>query len=203
MNFVTFESRRIYPSKIVCVGRNYAEHIAELNNAIPDEPVLFVKPNSAIAEALYANDVSPVHYEGEIVCLVEQAAIVALAFGFDLTKRDLQTGLKSRGLPWERAKAFDRSAVFSRFVELTVPLSSVRMELWLNDGLVQSGGYEAMLFKPGYLLEDINRFMTLADGDLLMTGTPKGVGPLIRDDRFLGKLFSNDRLLLEQQWIVQ
>jgi 2-keto-4-pentenoate hydratase/2-oxohepta-3-ene-1,7-dioic acid hydratase in catechol pathway len=203
MNFVTFESRCIYPSKIVCVGRNYAEHVAELNNAIPDEPVLFVKPNSAIADELYANDVSPIHYEGEIVCLIERAKIVALAFGFDLTKRDLQTGLKSKGLPWERAKAFDRSAVFSGFVELTVPMASVRMELWLNDGLVQSGGYEAMLFKPEFLLEDISRFMTLADGDLLMTGTPKGVGPLIRDDRFVGKLFSDDKLLLDQQWIVK
>lgn len=203
MNVVIFESRRIAPSKIVCIGRNYLDHINELNNSLSEEPVVFIKPNSAIATELFADEHGQIHYEAEIVCLVEQGKIIAAGFGFDLTKRSLQNRLKTQGLPWERAKAFDRSAVFSDFVALSVPISSLRMELWINARLIQSGGYEAMLYKPEFLLGHINAFMTIVDGDLIMTGTPKGVGPLLRGDRFLGKLFGDDTLLLEAQWLVQ
>ena len=110
MNTIQLDSQPIAPSKIVCIGRNYLEHIRELGNETPDAMVIFNKPNSAISQTLFALRDEPLHYEGEICFMVKQGELDALGFGLDLTKRELQSKLKSKGLPWERAKAFDAAA---------------------------------------------------------------------------------------------
>lgn len=202
MNKVKIQNLQLNPSKIVCVGRNYAEHVAELNNETPQQAVIFAKPNSAISEHLSLGSSDDIHYEAEISLLVHQGQYVAVSFGLDLTKRGLQTQLKNKGLPWERAKAFDGSAVFSRFVPLSGELASLRLELWIDGALRQHGSYQQMIYKPEFLLEEIRSFMTLYDGDIIMTGTPAGVDKIKLGQHFHGKVFAGDDLLVEQEWLA-
>ena len=202
MKAIRFDGKEFYSSKVVCVGRNYVEHIRELNNEIPDEPVIFIKPNSAISNELYSGDEEDIHYEGEITFLISGGEVSGVGLGIDLTKRETQAKLKAKGLPWERAKAFDKSVVFSDFVRFDEQLSDLRMELSINGELRQQGGYELMLYKPEQLLEEVNTFLSLEDGDLLMTGTPKGVGVVNQGDEFIGRVLANEKLLLEKTWIV-
>ena len=125
-----------------------------------------------------------------------------VGFGLDLTKRNLQDKLKAKGLPWERAKAFVGAAVFSPFVSFDCDINQLRLELFINDQLVQQGGCELMLFKPGHLLIEIQRFLSLEDGDVIMSGTPQGAGPFQPGDRFVGKIFVHDELLVEASWLA-
>lgn len=203
MKSITLNKTAIQPSKIVCIGRNYVDHIKELGNEMPAEPVIFVKPNSAISTEVRSGDQEAIHYEGEITFVIQAGQAVAVGFGLDLTKREMQSRLKSKGLPWERAKAFDGAAVFSRFVSCPKQLDLLRMELLINDQLTQSGGYELMIHKPEDVIAEIQSFMSLDNGDLVMTGTPAGVGALTAGDRFAGRIFDGETLLLEQHWVVQ
>ena len=202
MKSVKFNGKECQPSKIVCVGRNYVEHIKELNNEMPTEPVIFIKPNSAISNSLHTNKTEEIHYEGEICFLVNNGKIQGVGFGLDLTKRKLQSTLKTKGLPWERAKAFDKSAVFSEFVDCG-ELQSYSMELYINNELIQVANYDLMIHKPDALLDDISQFLTLEDGDIIMTGTPKGVGIVNLGDKFAAKLFSNEHLIIESSWTAE
>ncbi len=129
MKSVRLNGNEVFPSKIVCIGRNYVEHIRELGNEIPTEPVIFIKPNSAIAENIHSNDSEEIHFEGEISFMVRSGELAAVGFGLDLTKRNLQSRLKAKGLPWERAKAFDGAAVFSEFVSFDGGINDLRLEL--------------------------------------------------------------------------
>jgi len=203
MNSIYFDDLLLYPSKVVCIGRNYHDHIRELKNETPEQPVIFIKPNSAICSEIYADPNTDVDYEGEIVYLVIAGNICGVGFGLDLTKRKIQTHLKNQGLPWERAKAFDGSAVFSHFVSYQGDLNSLKMELYINDRLVQQGSCSSMISKPLEFLTEVKKFMSLEDGDLLMTGTPKGVGPISVGERFYAKLYTEDQLLLDATWIVK
>ena len=203
MKSIKFDGKELHPSKIVCVGQNYAEHIKELNNEVPDQPVIFIKPNSAIAKDIHFDKHSLIHFEGEITFLVSSGKLKGVGFGLDLTKRELQSKLRSKGLPWERAKAFDGAAVFSDFVSFHGDIKTLRMELYINDDLVQSGGYDLMLNKPESLLNEVKGFSSFEDGDLLMTGTPKGVGPIRVGDHFIGKIFEDKRLVVAGSWMVK
>jgi 2-keto-4-pentenoate hydratase/2-oxohepta-3-ene-1,7-dioic acid hydratase in catechol pathway len=203
MKSVYLDGDKIHPSKIVCIGRNYAGHIKELGNETPEEPVIFLKPNSAISEEIYSNKTDPIHYEAELTFVVKSGELSAVGFGLDLTKREIQSALRSKGLPWERSKAFDGSAVFSDFVTFTGHITGLRLELYINDHLVQQGGYELMMNKPQDVLDETRKFLSYEDGDLIMTGTPKGVGQVYADDRFVGKIFVKERLLVEHHWVVQ
>ncbi len=204
MNAIKLNGNDIYPSKIVCIGRNYVEHIEELKNEIPTEPVIFIKPNSAISNQLCCtHQQDEIHYEGEIVFLVEAEKLYAVGFGLDLTKREIQSHLKAKGLPWERAKAFDGSAVFSDFVRFDGKIEDLRMELLINGKLIQQASYDLMLNKPQDLLTEINTFLSLEDGDLIMTGTPKGVGKINANDLFSGRIFQKNDLLIESTWVAK
>lgn len=203
MNYIKFADKSLVPSKIVCVGMNYAEHIKELDNEVPDEPVIFMKPNSAIYHDVVFDKKDIIHYEGEITFLIISGQIAGVGFGLDLTKREVQARLRGKGLPWERSKAFDKSAVFSEFVDFTGDVNNLRLELYINDKLTQSGGYELMLYKPEVLISEIKSFLTLEDGDLIMTGTPKGVGAIKVGDRFVGRVYAGDKLLVEGRWVVR
>lgn len=203
MTSIRLENQSIRPDKIACVGRNYVEHIKELNNEVPEQAVIFLKPNSAISEQIRLPDNEPIHYEAEISLLVQNGRYCAVAFGLDLTKRALQDQLKAKGLPWERAKAFDGAAIFSHFVTLSAKLEELRLELWIDQQLRQHGAYSHMLHKPQALLKEIQSFISLNDGDIVMTGTPAGVGKLERGQQLHGKIFAGNTLLVEHQWQVQ
>jgi 2-keto-4-pentenoate hydratase/2-oxohepta-3-ene-1,7-dioic acid hydratase in catechol pathway len=201
MNSIKLESDSFTPSKIVCIGRNYLEHIKELGNETPDAMVIFNKPNSAISKKLHATCGEPLHYEGEICFMVRDDKLHALGFGLDLTRRELQSKLKAKGLPWERAKAFDGAACFSDFVTLDdIELASLTLQLEINGELRQHGGYDLMMHKPAQILAGIQEFMQLEDGDIIMTGTPKGVGQVQTGDRFVGKILADGQVLVSQAW---
>ena len=145
---IQFKNQSITPGKIVCVGKNYKAHIEEMHSAVPEEMVVFMKPNSAIGTTLRAFSDEPLHYECEICLLVFEGAIAGVGVGLDLTKRSLQGRLKQAGLPWERSKSFDGSALFSRFVAAPVNLAELSLELWVDGVLRQRGEATSMLYAP-------------------------------------------------------
>lgn len=202
MKSINFNKQKVTPSKIICIGRNYVEHIEELENEIPSSMVIFNKPNSAISNRLnYFSE--HCRFEGEICFLIQEQKIAGIGFGLDLTHADIQNQLKEKGLPWERAKAFDNSAVFSDFVLLEGDIKNLSMKLFINDKLVQFATYELMMYKPQTMLSEIASFMSFEENDIIMSGTPKGVATYNLGDRFIGQIFSKDRLLIEKSWIVE
>ena len=202
MKTVNFNDKKVTPSKVVCIGRNYVEHIEELGNEIPSSMVIFMKPNSSISSKLLTRKEEPIHYEGEISFMIFDGKISGVGFGLDLTKRGLQSKLKEKGLPWERAKAFDGASVFSDFVNFNADTDSLHVKLFINDKLIQDGSVTHMLYKPMEMLEEIGSFSTLEDGDIVMSGTPKGVGIVKSGDKFFGQIFCDNELLVEKEWIA-
>lgn len=201
MKTVLFDHTPVVPSKIVCIGRNYVEHIHELHNEVPSTMVVFNKPNSAITDRLCF--ITPdTRFEGEICFLIREGKIAGIGFGLDLTKAEIQNHLKAKGLPWERAKGFDGSAVLGEFVPFSGPPESLRMTLHINDVPVQEATYALMIYKPLEMIEEIQSFMTLEDGDVIMSGTPKGVNTYALGDTFVGRIYSENRLMIESRWSV-
>lgn len=196
--------------KIVCVGRNYAAHAAELDNPIPEEPLLFIKPATAavaMAEPIHLPaGRGSCHFEGELALLVGQrlsganpadvpGAIAGLGLALDLTLRDLQSQLKADGHPWEKAKAFDGACPLSPFVKLDwLPdWDALTFTLWLNDEIRQRGKTAHMLTPILDLVAYTSSYFTLEPGDVILTGTPAGVGELLHGDRLA--------LQLEDDWL--
>ena len=190
--------------KIICIGRNYAEHAQELGNEIPESPVIFMKPDTAVLKKgsdFYIPEFSEdVHYELEVVLKIskggkyiqlENAAkhYDEIGLGIDFTARDLQTKLKSKGLPWELAKAFDGSAVVSDFFKKeNFDLKNLNFSLLKNKEEVQNGNTSLMIFSPEEIITFVSQYFTLRVGDLIFTGTPKGVGQVIENDFLEGFL---------------
>lgn len=197
--------------KIICVGRNYAQHVYELNNEQPDEPVLFMKPDTAIVpkgNPVFLPDFAQeFHYETEIVLKINRLGKAIpkhlahgyydmIGLGLDITARDLQQKLKEKGLPWEKAKAFDFSAVISRnFIPKREfeDLKDINFSLYINGQLKQQGNTKDMIWHFDELVSYISNFFTLRTGDLIFTGTPAGVGKLNRNDILEG--FIDDQLM--------
>ncbi len=213
MKTVNLDGKAVIPSKIICIGRNYVDHIAELGNEVPDEMVVFLKPNSAISTQLQSFHQEPLHYEAELCFLyqkdsgqqkeVQQGKFTAVAVGLDLTKRSLQANLKAKGLPWERAKGFNGSAVFSDFVHLDAIDDSLCLELAIDGKVMQTGGIELMIYKPKAILEQLSSFINLEDGDIVMTGTPKGVGQIMAGSKFVGKVLCHNKTLVSAVWLAK
>ena len=191
--------------KIICIGRNYAEHAKELGNAVPSEPVFFCKPDSAIlpkGNPFFIPDwTTDVHYEVELVLRIDRLGkhiskefapryYGAVGLGIDFTARDVQEELKKKGLPWEKAKGFDGSAVISHeFVTVEeLEKSNIRFSLHKNDELVQSGNSHDMIFDFDAIIAYVSQYMTLKIGDLIFTGTPSGVGKVSSGDELSGFL---------------
>lgn len=200
------------PSKVLCIGRNYVDHIKELGNEVPDEMVVFIKPNSAITTSVNSHHLSEqLHYEGELCFLYEQGRFVAIGFGLDLTKRAQQSVLKGKGLPWERAKAFDGAAVLSDFVLIENNETHFNLSLSINNDIKQSGGTSLMMYQPETILKELQRFTTLEDGDVVMTGTPKGVGVINTGDHFEALVTvseesqqsAENKVLLACEWVAK
>ena len=212
MKTVNLNGRGVIPSKIICIGRNYVDHIAELGNDIPDEMVVFLKPNSAISKQLLSFHDESLHYEAELCFLYQkcqsqtdstlQGKFTAVAIGLDLTKRSLQAKLKAKGLPWERAKAFNGSAVFSDFVNIDTIDADLSLELVIEGKLVQAGSVELMMYKPDVILAQLQHFIELEDGDIVMTGTPKGVGKVDAGKEFFGRVICNGEILVTTKWLA-
>ena len=206
MNIVYFEDGTEYlPSKIIGIGRNYSEHIKEMNSSRTDEPVLFVKPNSSrgdITKPLtIPNGEGEVHHELELaVCIgktgsnIDELAaenyIQGYGLALDLTLRDKQSAAKKAGLPWALAKGFDNSCPVSVFhpKDFFGDVNNLQLRLRVNGAERQNGNTSQMLFKIPELVAYISKYFTLQPGDLILTGTPSGVGPLIDDDLLEAKL---------------
>ena len=203
MNKIFLDDVEIIPSKVVCIGRNYMDHIAELNNEIPEDMVFFIKPNSSISNRLsFPKNQNSCHYEAEISFLIEDDKITGVGFGLDLTLREVQSKLKEKGLPWERAKAFDGAAVFSKFVSFSGDISKLEIELYINNELKQKGDYSLMINKPNEIIAEAKTFLSFEDGDILMSGTPKGVGSFKKGDIFIGKILYENKVLIEETFKV-
>ena len=190
--------------KIICIGRNYADHAAELDNEVPDEPVLFLKPDTALLPKnhpfFYPLHTKNLHFELELVLRISKVGkhiepqfaskyFSEIGLGIDFTARDVQAECKKKGLPWERAKAFDHSAPvgqkFLRIKDLPNP-KSIRFEMRKNGEIVQEGDSSLMLFPFDRIIAETSKLFTLKIGDLIFTGTPKGVGPVEKGDLLEG-----------------
>ncbi len=191
------------PSKIICVGKNYLSHIEEMGDRPSSELVVFMKPNSALDDFLISNRGENIHFEAEISCLIRDGKISAVGFGLDLTKRATQKKLKEAGLPWERAKAFTGSALFSKFVSAPKNISELNLELFIDGNLRQYGGVNQMIHHPMAILDEIQTFISLEDNDIVMMGTPSGVGEVQVGQHFEGRLLQNRRELVTVKWVAQ
>lgn len=200
--------------KIICIGRNYVEHAKELGNEIPDKPVIFMKPDTAVLKGNdfyipeFSNDV---HYELEVVLRISKGGKYIqkenaskhydeIGLGIDFTARDLQSELKSKGLPWELAKGFDGSAVVSDFFKKeNYDLNNLNFSLLKNKENVQDGNTKNMMFGFDDIIEFVSQYFTLRVGDLIFTGTPAGVGKVSENDVLEGFLESEKLIDLRIQ----
>lgn len=196
--------------KIFCVGRNYADHAKELGNAVPEEPVIFMKPKSALllsnAPFYYPEFSNELHYEAEVVLrickngkYVDESVAAdyydAFTIGIDFTARDIQAELKKKGLPWEKAKAWDNSAIIGKWIPFT-PASKkkpIHFSLQKNKEVVQTGNTDDMIFSFEQIVSHISQYFSLNIGDLVYTGTPSGVGECVSDDVLEG-FYENEKL---------
>jgi acylpyruvate hydrolase len=201
--------------KIICIGRNYSEHAKELKNEVPTEPVYFMKPDSALLlrnRPFYIPDFSnEIHHEVELVVKIGRLGkniqekfahryYDEIGLGVDFTARDIQRECKAKGLPWEKAKGFDSSAVLSNeFIPKSElgDVNNIAFSMKKNGEVVQDGNSSDMLFNIDAIIAYVSRFMTLKMGDLIYTGTPAGVGPVAIDDRLEG--FIGDRQMFDFQ----
>lgn len=200
--------------KIFCVGRNYVDHAKELGNAVPDEPVIFMKPKSALLQAhtpfYYPEFTNELHYECELVLHVSKNGKYvpenyankyydSITTGIDFTARDIQNELKKKGLPWEKAKAWDNSAAIGTWI----PTSNIKNKkdinfvLYKNKELVQQGNSGLMIYDFDYLVSHISNYFSINIGDLIFTGTPAGVGEIVVGDEL--EAFIEDDSLLSLQ----
>lgn len=198
--------------KIIAIGRNYIDHAKELNNPVPEEPVFFMKPECALIinnrPFFYPDFSEDIHYEVEIVLKINRVGkniaqefahryYEEIGIGLDLTARDLQNKCKEKGLPWEKAKAFDGSAPIGEFVNKNEfkNINDINFSLKINNKIVQKGNTKDMIFSCDELISYVSKFVTLKTGDILFTGTPAGVGPVKIGDTMEAAV--EDRILLK------
>ncbi len=198
--------------KIICIGLNYRQHAMELGWPVPDEPVIFMKPDSAILKnnkPFFLPDFSSdIHYEVEVVLKISKLGkgisakfapryFDEITLGIDITARDLQSRLKAEGMPWELSKCFDGAAPLGQFVSVTseMDMTNLGFRLEINGKVVQLGNTSDMIFGANRLVEYVSGFFTLKTGDLIFTGTPPGVGKLHRNDNLVAYL--GDKPLLD------
>ena len=198
---------------IFCIGRNYVDHIKELNNQIPTEPVIFIKPQSSIYnetnQFVIPNFTQELNYELEIVLKISKEGknlkqieckeyCEEITVGIDFTARDIQNKLKDKGLPWEKAKGFDNATVLGKFINInSIDISlPIPFTLIKNNQIVQQSSSEYMIYSFNQIIEHISIYFRLQPGDLIFTGTPSGVGLTNKGDNFIGKLYNVELLKL-------
>lgn len=198
--------------KIICIGRNYIDHAKELNNPVPEKPVFFMKPDTALLlkhnPFFYPSFSNNVQYETELVVKIDRNGkhieekfahkyYSEIGIGIDFTARDLQAEAKKKGLPWEIAKSFDQSAPVGEFIhkEKLTALNNINFSLKINGEVRQQGNSKDMIFTFDHIIAYVSQFITLRTGDLIFTGTPQGVGPIKINDHL--EAFIEDQKLLE------
>ncbi|MCC7333295.1 MAG: fumarylacetoacetate hydrolase family protein [Flavobacteriales bacterium] len=186
--------------KIICIGRNYTEHAKELNNNMPDEPIFFMKPDTALIQSrnpfVYPSFSKDIHHEVEIVVKINKIGkhieekfahtyYNEISVGVDFTARDIQQICKEKGLPWEKAKSFDGSAPVGKFVAIQnfENINNINFSLYINGEPKQQGNTKDMVFTINQLISYVSKFVTLKIGDIIFTGTPSGVGPIKIGDK--------------------
>ena len=191
--------------KIICIGRNYTEHIEELANERPEHPVVFMKPDTSILlkknPFIIPEFTQEVHHEVEVLVKINRIGkhidkkfahkyYDQIGLGIDFTARDIQNQVKDKGLPWEKAKAFDGSAVIGKWFDKNKyeDLNNLNFSLQRNDTVVQDGNTSLMLWKIDEIIEYVSKYFTLKIGDIIFTGTPAGVGPVAPNERLVGFL---------------
>jgi 2-keto-4-pentenoate hydratase/2-oxohepta-3-ene-1,7-dioic acid hydratase in catechol pathway len=191
--------------KFICIGRNYVDHIHELNNEIPDEPVVFLKPDTAMLKDnspfYYPEFSKDIHHEVEVLVKISKEGkfikekfahkyYEEIGLGIDFTARDLQQKAKEKGLPWEKSKAFNNSAVISPFIDKAhfTDIQQLNFHLEVDEVIKQQGNTSLMMHSIDALIEYVSRYFTLKKGDIIFTGTPKGVGPVQQGQRLKGFL---------------
>lgn len=191
--------------KIICIGRNYVDHIKELKNSRPKDPVIFLKTDTSIIlknqPFFIPNFSNDVHHEVELLVKIKKVGkhidskfshkyYDQVSLGIDFTARDLQSELKSKGLPWEKAKAFDGSALIGKWVDKTIfqNIHNLDFSLELNENVVQKGNSSLMLWNIDEIISYVSQFFTLKIGDVIFTGTPSGVGRVNINDSLIGKI---------------
>ena len=189
--------------KIFCIGRNYAKHAKEMGSDVPEEPIIFMKPKSALVQGhtpfYYPEFTNELHYEAELVVRISKNGKYiqekhasnyynAISVGIDFTARDIQKQLKEKGLPWEKAKAFDNSAAVGKFMEITPAMNkkNINFSLTKNKDVVQKVNSSEMIFSIDQIVANISNYFSINIGDLVYTGTPAGVGECIVGDVFEG-----------------
>jgi len=198
-------NQKVPVGKIVCVGRNYTEHAKELGNVVPEKPIVFLKPNSSLIfsgdKIVYPSFSNDMHHEVELVLLINETikdgnlseaenAIAGYGVGLDMTLRDVQNKLKEQGHPWTIAKGFDTSAVVSDFIskkDYALTLEE-QISLSVNNEIKQNDKLNKMIFSPAEIVEYLSSLMTLDKGDLIFTGTPKGVGKVNKGDKLFAEI---------------
>lgn len=209
----------VRPSKILCIGQNYAKHIAELNSDTPSEPVVFLKPSSALLADGGIIDLPAfsqnIHHEVELVVVIgkdgknispEKALeyVAGYAIGLDLTARDVQKAAKDKGLPWAAAKGFDTSAPLSELVPASAVanVQNLQLQFSINQNMQQDGNTADMIFDVATLISYLSTIFTLETGDLIYTGTPEGVSQIKKGDVLEAKLCENNQTLMQAKWTV-
>ncbi|MDG2397604.1 MAG: fumarylacetoacetate hydrolase family protein [Flavobacteriaceae bacterium] len=189
--------------KIICIGRNYKDHIKELDNKLPEKPIFFLKPDSSILKNnkpfFIPNFSNRIEYEVEILIRINRIGkniqkkfankyYNEIGLGIDFTARDIQNSLKKKGLPWERAKAFDNSAVVGKWINKNhfSNIDDISFHLEKNGKVVQKGNTKNMIWKLNELISEVSKFLTLKIGDIIFSGTPSGVGKIYIDDQYEG-----------------
>lgn len=198
--------------KIICIGRNYVEHAKELKNPVPEKPVFFMKPDTALLQKnnpfFYPEFSTNIHYETELVLKISRNGrhieeefarkyFDEIGIGIDFTARDIQAECKKKGLPWEIAKAFDQAAPVGKFLPKTAfpDMNNINFQLKINGEVRQTGNSNDMIFSFDNIIAYLSKFITLKTGDLIFTGTPGGVGPTAINDHF--EAFVEGKKLLE------
>lgn len=212
--FIRGSNKEYLVGKIACVGKNYLEHARELGDAVPEKPVIFLKPSSSIIfsgeKIIYPEFSKSLHYETELVLLIGKTGkkipasqafnyIEAYTVGLDMTLRDLQSEAKRLGHPWTISKCFDTSTVLGEFVpasEIPHP-NSLDIKLWVNGELKQDDNTSNMIFKVEEIVEYLSYYFTLEEGDIIFTGTPKGVGEVKIGDNLVAEISGIGRLETE------
>lgn len=199
--------------KIICIGRNYASHAKEMNADLPAEPLFFMKPDTAVLteKDFYMPDfTNDLHHEVEVILKISKVGkhiseknapnyYTHIGLGIDFTARDIQQECKEKGLPWEKAKAFDNSAVVSsHFIDKnTLNLTDLEFSLTINDSVRQKGNTKDLLFSFDRLISEISKYITLKTGDLIFTGTPEGVGKVSALDEIKGYIGNNEMFAIK------
>ncbi len=200
--------------KIFCIGRNYAEHAKEMGGDVPEEPIIFMKPKSALVQGhtpfYYPEFTNELHYEAELVVRISKNGKYiqekhasnyynAISVGIDFTARDIQLQLKEKGLPWEKAKAFDNSAAVGKFIEVTPAMNkkNINFSFTKNKEVVQKANSSEMIFSIDQIIANISNYFSINIGDLIYTGTPAGVGECIVGDVLEGFMEKEQVLSLE------